>query len=338
MKRLLAIAGLLLVFGVLPAMAESEAEIKARINALKPADFPTQPIEFVVVYPAGGGMDVTARLLAKYVEKYTEQRIIVLNKVGGAGLVGNAYVATQAKADGYTVGVLSDGSWTDALLKAPGKWTQKNFQPLAYLNYEPRTWIVSTSGPFANKSTREIVEHAKQNPGKVKVAITPGLSGEWLAEQIEGLSGAKLIKVPFQGGAPAITALLGGHIDVAGVYYSEYQGHLAAGKVRVIGVASDRRLASMPQVPTLNEALGAKDLVWEVWRYAATPRGAPEERRKYLAAALEAALRDPGLIAEYAKKGAITERKYASVDEVEAAMDLLYERARNFFAKTGRLK
>jgi tripartite-type tricarboxylate transporter receptor subunit TctC len=90
---------------VAPAAAQSD-DAKAELVRLKPNDFPTAPIEYTVVYPAGGGMDVTARLLAKYVEKWSNDRIVVNNRTGGAGMVGHAYLATQAKPDGYTVGII----------------------------------------------------------------------------------------------------------------------------------------------------------------------------------------------------------------------------------------
>ena len=105
-----------LVVALLSAQAQSDP--KADLAKLKPKDFPTQPIEFTVVYPAGGGMDVSARLLAKHVENLTGDRILVNNRTGGAGMVGHSYLATQAKPDGYTVGVVASLLWGDAMLRA----------------------------------------------------------------------------------------------------------------------------------------------------------------------------------------------------------------------------
>ncbi|MGZ3360954.1 MAG: hypothetical protein ACXU84_16635, partial [Xanthobacteraceae bacterium] len=100
MKSAIALA-LLSALLATPAAAQS-GDPKAELAKLKPKDFPTGPIEYTVVYPAGGGMDVTARLLAKYVEKWSGDKIVVNNRTGGAGMVGHAYLATQAKPDGYT--------------------------------------------------------------------------------------------------------------------------------------------------------------------------------------------------------------------------------------------
>src|SRR5260370_11102034 len=116
-----------------PAAAQNN-DPKAELVRLKPTDFPTAPIEYAVVYPAGGGMDVTARLLAKYVEKWSDHRVIVNNRTGGAGMVGHAYLATQAKPHGYTVGIIANLMWGDAMLRAQGLRTSTDLEPLRHLN------------------------------------------------------------------------------------------------------------------------------------------------------------------------------------------------------------
>ncbi|MBI2216744.1 MAG: tripartite tricarboxylate transporter substrate binding protein [Candidatus Rokubacteria bacterium] len=337
MRRVAALLSLVLLLGAVPAFADSVAETRSRLAALKPADYPTQPIEFVVVYPAGGGMDTTARLLAKYVEKYADHRVIVVNKTGGAGFIGHTYLATQAKNDGYTVGILANGAWTDAILKAKGKWSHTNFEAVSFVNYAPVTWIASTEGRFKNRSLKDVAATIKAEPGTVKVAIVPSISFEFLAEQVETAAGGTLVKVPFQGGAPGVTALLGGHVDIATGFLSEYRGHLEAGKVKVLAAAAERRTPDMPQVSTFNEVLGVKNMVWSAWRFAAVPRGVPADRKKYLEAALTAALRDPELQAEYRKTGSIVESPYASGAQVDAAIDKFAVLEREFFTTTGRL-
>lgn len=337
MRRLLAVLGLALLLGAVPACAETAAEIKTKLSALKPRDYPTQPIEFVVVYPAGGGMDTTARLLAKYVEKYTDHRVIVVNRTGGAGLIGHTYLATAAKNDGYTVGILANGAWTDAMLKAPGKWSHRDLPPVAFINYDPVTWVVSTAGELKDKSLKDVIAAAKAKPGTVRVAIVPGISFEFLAEQVEALGGMKLLKVPFQGGAPGMTALLGGHVDIATGFLAEYRGHLDAGKVKVLAVAGEERSPNLPNVPTFNEALGVTNLLWSAWRWAGVPRGVPADRKRYLEAVLDAALRDPELIAEYRKTGAVPDRKFTTAKEIEDEIEKFARFEREFFVQTGRL-
>ena len=119
MKMLSTIVAALCATLSLSVSAQSAAEVAK----LKPAGFPDQPIEYTVVYPAGGGMDITARLLGKYAEKASGDKILVNNRTGGAGVVGHAYLATQAKPDGYSVGILGNMVWGDAMLKAKGKWS-----------------------------------------------------------------------------------------------------------------------------------------------------------------------------------------------------------------------
>src|SRR5262249_32996667 len=138
---------------VTPAAAQT-GDAKAELVKLKPNDFPTAPIEYTVVYPAGGGMDVPARLLAKYVEKWSDHRIIVNNRTGGAGMVGHAYLATQAKPDGYTVGIIANLMWGDAMLRAQGRWTYTDLEPIGYLNSDALTWIGPTEGPYKDMSAQ----------------------------------------------------------------------------------------------------------------------------------------------------------------------------------------
>ena len=145
MKHAVALFAVLVFLVVGPAAAQGD------LAKLKPKDFPTQPVEFIVVYPAGGGMDVTARLLAKYVEKVSGDRILVNNRTGGAGMIGHSYLATQAKPDGYTVGVLANLVWGDAMLRAQGRWSLNDLEPIGYLNtfelYEGRRIRTVTVDP-----------------------------------------------------------------------------------------------------------------------------------------------------------------------------------------------
>jgi tripartite-type tricarboxylate transporter receptor subunit TctC len=334
----IALAVAFTVAAVFAGPLAAQGEARAQLTKLKPKDFPTQPIEYTVVYPAGGGMDVTARLLAKYVEKATGDRILVNNRTGGAGMIGHSYLATQAKPDGYTVGVLANLVWGDAMLRAQGKWQLSDLEPIAYLNSDPLIWITQTDSAFKGKSLKEIVQTAKDKPGTVRVAVVPGSMWEYLVEQIESSSGAKFLRVPFQGGGAGITALVGGNVDVAQGFYSEFRGHLDAGKVAQVAVASNDRLAGFKDVPTFNEVLGGNEYVWSVIRFVVAPKGVPADRKAYLAAGVKAAMNDPELIAEYRKAGVYFDPKLASSTRVTDDLNQYAEREREFYKKTGRLK
>jgi tripartite-type tricarboxylate transporter receptor subunit TctC len=331
MKTLFAFA-LLAVLSATPAAAQSD------LAKLKPKDFPTQPVEFTVVYPAGGGMDVTARLLAKYVEKWSGDRIIVNNRTGGAGMIGHSYLATQAKPDGYTVGVLANLVWGDAMLRAQGRWSLNDLEPIGYLNTDALTWVGRTDGPYKGMSVKQIVQAAKDKPGTIRVATVPGSMWEYIVEQIEAASGAKFLRVPFQGGGAGISALVGGNVDVAQGFYSEFRGHLDGGKVAPLAVAATGRMDFLKDMPTFNEALGGNEYLWQVIRFAVVPKGTPADRKAYLAAAIRAAMNDPELIAEYRKFGVYFDPKLASSTRLAEDLGTYAEAERQFYVKTGRLK
>ncbi len=332
---------LLLAFALAPAsvQAQSEADIKAKLKSLQPKNFPTDPLELVVVYPAGGGMDLTARILAKYFEKWAGHKVIVTNKAGGGGMVGHTFLATQAPNDGHTIGIIASLFWGDGFRRSEGKFDYKSLEPIAFINYDPVTWLVRSDGPFKDKSLKDIAAFAKEKPGELKAGVTSGSSSEFIPEQVEEVSGGKIIKVPFQGGAPSITALLGGHIDVSFGYLAEYKGHLDAGKVKVVGVTNTERSPALPNAPTFNEVFGVNDIVWVAWRYVALPRGVAPERKAWLEAAFNAAINDPGIGPEYAATGGIMDtKKLNNAQAVTAEVERLANLERNFLIKTGRLK
>jgi tripartite-type tricarboxylate transporter receptor subunit TctC len=332
------IAAFTLLFFMVSTPAAAQGDAKAQLAKQKPKDFPSQPIEFTVVYPAGGGMDVTGRLLAKYVEKWSAERIIVNNRTGGAGMIGHSYLATQAKPDGHTVGVLANLVWGDAMLRAQGRWSLDALEPIGYLNTDALTWVGRTEGPYKGYSVKQIVQAAKDQPGTVRVATVPGSMWEYIVEQIEAASGAKFLRVPFQGGGAGISALVGGNVDVAQGFYSEFRGHLEGGKVAPLAVAAASRMDFLKDMPTFNEALGGNEYIWQVIRFAVVPKDTPAERKAWLGAAIRAAMQDPELIAEYKKFGVFFDPKLVSSDNLPRDLGAYAEAERQFYLKTGRLK
>jgi tripartite-type tricarboxylate transporter receptor subunit TctC len=314
------------------------AQVSPQVAKLKPKDFPTQPIEYTVVYPAGGALDITARLLAKYAEKASGDRILVNNRTGGAGMVGHTYLATGAKPDGYTVGILVNLVWGDAMLRANGRWAYTDLEPIAYINSDPLTWVASTEGPYKGMTAKQIIQIAHDKPGTVRIAVVPGSMWEYLVEQIEASTGAKFLRVPFQGGGPGVTALLGGSVDVAQGFYSEFRGYVDAGKIAPIALASDQRTTYLKNTPTFNEIYGSKEFVWNIIRFAVVPKGTPADRKAYLAAGLQAALKDPELLAEYQKLGMYFDPALVKSANIGADLNALALKEREFYVKTGRLK
>ena len=302
-RRTVALSGLLVLMICFSAGSVLAADIPDALKKLKPKDFPQKPIELMVMYPAGGGMDVTARILAKHLDKYVGTKVIVVNKTGGGGMVGHTYLTTAAKPDGYTLGVLCDVILSNDLLRAQGKWSYTHMVPLAFINFTPITWIVQSESKFGKMSQKEILDYAKANPGELKVSMMKDNFFEFLPLKLQLTTGAKLNMIPFQGGAPGVTALLGGHVDVAQAFLGEFKSHLEAGKVKAVGVSAKERYVFLPEIPTFNETLGVKDIMFGAYRWITYPKGLSPDRAAFLEAAIQMALRDPAVIEDYAKAG-----------------------------------
>ncbi|MEN5081700.1 tripartite tricarboxylate transporter substrate binding protein [Bosea sp. TWI1241] len=334
-KRLAAAAGLGLALISGAACAQGA---KAALAKVKPADFPTQPIEMTVVYPAGGGADLTARLLAKTMEDITGNRILVNNRTGGAGMVGHAWLATQAPADGYAIGMLVNLVWGDSMLRAQGRWTHTDLEPVGYLNSDPMMWFVTNDGPFKGKTLKDIVQAAKDKPGTIRVATVPGSMWDYSIEQVEKQNDARFLRVPFQSGGAGVVGLIGNNVDVALGFYAEAKPHMEAGKIRGVGVASPERLSHAKDMPTLNEQLGGKDYLWTLLRFVVVPKKTPADRKAYIGAMVKAAMQQKSLRDEYAKLGVYFDPALENAANITEALNAEAERERAFYVKTGRLK
>ena len=291
-----------------------------------------------VVYPAGGGMDINARLVGKFFEKYTGEKTIVNNRTGGAGLVGHTFLATQAKNDGHTVGIVASLLFGDAMLRSQGKWSLSDFEPIAYLNGDGVLLVVNVDGPFRDRSMKDILEQAKAKPNTIRITSVPGTLYEGMIDQLEQVSGARFLRVPFQGGAPGIVAMLGNNVDLAIAFYGEVRGQLEARKVVPLAVSTAERSPFAPSAPTLAEITGARDFVWTIARWAAVPKGTPADRKAWLAAGIAAAVRDPEMQEEFRKIGVVPNLRIATPEQTAAEVARLAEQERAYHVSTGRLK
>ena len=322
-------AGLLATFAARSARAASPLA--------PPGDFPKRPIEFLVAYPPGGGMDATARLLARYFEKHTGHTVVVVNKAGAAGAIGEAFMATQAPADGTMVGIMASNFWSNSHLKSDGKWSYRNTDPIAFVALDPLAWLVSEGGPHGDLDLKAMLELGRRRPDTISVAGSSSTASGFLLDQVQTKSGARFVPVQYQGGRQAVTDLMGGHIAVSYGYYAEYRALLEAGKVSVLAVSSARRLPTLPDVPTFNEVLGTDDILWDAFRFAAVPGGVPENRKRWLAEGLGRALDDPEFGRELAVQGGTLDR---SLDTPTAVAREVHRRAdleRDYLIRTGHL-
>mgnify|MGYP003577836548 CR=1 FL=1 len=251
--------------------------------------FPTQPLRWIVPYPAGGGTDVVARTLAHEMQQSLGQPIAVDNRPGANTIVG-ADVIAKSKGDGYTIG--SADNATLALNQSlyaklpydPGK----DFVVVGGIARFPYVMLV---GPKVDaRNLQELLERARKAPGSVSYG-TPGLGGpnHVAMEQLQQRTGVSMTHVAYRGAAPALQDLLAGQIDCMLVDTGSSMPHIKAGKLRALAVAYDRRLSPVADVPTFAEA-GVKDFSAFSWQYLIAPASTPRPVVERLGAALAQAL------------------------------------------------
>ncbi|MDY0094188.1 MAG: tripartite tricarboxylate transporter substrate binding protein [Candidatus Vecturithrix sp.] len=220
------------------------------VTSFAAAPYPNKEITIVVPHSPGGGTDTTTRFLAKVMEKYAGVPVVVINKTGAGGAVGMAY-AMNSQPDGYTVAVPTvEVTTLPHLGLAP--FTIEDFAPAALVTNIPSAIAVNVESEF--QTFQELIDYAKANPMKVRTGNS-GTGAIWhmVALGLEDVTGVKFTHVPFDGGAPAATALLGGHIEMVTIGQGEVFPHYEAGKLRALAVTSTKPLANYPGVPTLQE-------------------------------------------------------------------------------------
>lgn len=274
------------LLGGIAALAGSLALGTAPAGA---ADYPSRPVELIVAASAGGGTDVVARAFSEAARKHLPQPMIVVNKPGAASAIGFAEVA-NARPDGYKVGVMSVNL---VILPALGlmKTTADDFTPIARLNFDPAAITVRADSPW--KTVEEFLADAKKKPGGMQVG-NGGVGDIWhvAAAAVEDRTGAQFNHVPFQGAAPAVASLLGGHVDAITVSPGEVLQHVQGGKLRVLAIMADQRLGgAYAGTPTLKER--NVDLSIGVWRGLSVPKGTPADVVQALRTATRAAAAEP---------------------------------------------
>ena len=332
-KKQLALS--LLALLVTAASAQT-AEVKAKLKALKPADYPTRTIELSVGFAAGGAMDIVARMLAQKFQDYTGENMVVQNRTGAGGFVFHRWMLTQAPTDAYAIGLGSNMIIGDSLLRADNKWTYHDGDHLAFISYEPIVWFTSSSGRLKNMPLSDIVKSVKKDKTDVRVGTIAATLMEVLTEQVEQKAGVSFNQIPFNGGKPSIAALMGDHIDISFGFLGEVRG--MGDKVRPIAVASQKPIASLPSVPTFNEVFHSDDMNWVVWRFILAPKGMPVARRAWLIAVFNEMMKDERLNSDLEKNGGIQDRSIDTPVKVSAELDRLAAAERKFYVQTGRLK
>lgn len=248
--------------------------------------YPSKAVTFVVPFPAGGRTDLAGRTVTQFLKSELGQPVVIVNKPGASGVLGAKEVAGSAP-DGYTLGFFSTGFLT-AQHTVPTPTNVREYELVALMNYDPAAVAVSAAKGW--KSLAELVSAGKAKPGSLRIGINPGSSAHIFAAAFCNVAGIDAIYVPFKGGAERAAALAGGHIDVDFDIVAPMKPMQDAGRLRVLGIASEGRVALYRDLPTMREQ--GVDLVLHSWHGVFAPRGTPAPVLATLEAALERVARN----------------------------------------------
>lgn len=272
------------------------------------ADYPARPINLIVPYPAGGGVDTVGRVIAQKLGERLGQQVLVVNRPGAGSVIGVRDAARSAP-DGYTILMLVTGA---SLPANPGYDLQKDLTPIGLVASIPIVVMAHPSLPV--KSMSDIVALAKKEPGKLNIGTPPSPTLNYFgAEQFKSMTGADVVVVTYKGTGPLTTDLLGGHIRLAFNTLPPAIGNIKAGAIKAIAVAAPQRLAAIPDVPTTAESGVPLDIVqyYGLAAPARTPRPIIDRLNKELRAVLAADDIKERLIADGGGPAPSTPEEYA---------------------------
>lgn len=255
------------------ALASAAAVLLMASTASQAADtFPTKPVRIVVPFAPGGTSDTLARVLGQKLSDLWGQPVLVENKAGADGNVGADYVA-RSPGDGYTLMLLDIGTLT----MAPVFYSKlsfdplKDFEPVTLIQFSPHALVVTNS--LEVKNVADVVAFSKANPGKLNFAASNN-SARLAGAQFQLATGTEMLQIPYKGAGAAMTAVIGGEANITlnGLFIAS--PHIKGGKVKPIAVASQRRMPSVPDIPTLIE-LGVANFVTGSWQGLLAPASTP---------------------------------------------------------------
>ena len=273
---------------LLTALAFGLAAITAQAQAWPTA----KPVNLLVPFPPGGSTDMIARTLSTKLQESLGGTFIVQNTSGAGGTVGAA-AAKRAAPDGYNIFVSSLGPFVIGphLVKGVAYDALKDFDYITVAVQAPNVLTVPASSP--HKSVADVLAYEKANPGKMSFASAGnGTSDHLTAELFWQETKTTGLHIPYKGGAPAMTDLLGGQVDATFMNINTGLPNIKAGKLRALAITSSKRSPLLPDVPTMEE-LGFKGVTVYSWQAVAAPKGLPPEIKSKLQTAIVAALNDP---------------------------------------------
>ena len=263
--------------------------------------YPTRPVRVVVGFAPGGGVDISARLLAAKLGEYFGQQFIVENKPGAGTNIAAAEVAKSAP-DGYTLFMNSPAVVINTALYAKPPYQLSDFTGVSIFAATTNLLVVPASLPV--KNVQELVRMAKEKPGSLNYSSAGQGTTQHLAGELFKLrTGTQIVHVPYKGSGPSMTALLASEVQLTFINPVAAGGHVKAGKLRALAVTDDKRTELMPDVPTMKEA-GVDGVEVSLWYALLAPAATPKDVVEKLGAAVGRAAKDPQVRDALKKQGA----------------------------------
>jgi len=286
-RRFLHLAAGLAALPALPRLAEAQA-------------YPTRPIKLIAPFPAGGSIDLTARLIGQWLTERLGQQLVIENRSGAAGNIGSE-AALNSSSDGYTLLLCSVANAISATLYDKLNYNFRDVAPVSAITRAPIVLLVNPT--FAPKTVPEFIAYAKANPDRINYA-SAGVGGSFhlSGELFKAMAGVRLVHVPYRGAAPGLTDLIGGQVQAMFVDTPPSIEHIKSGKVRALAVTTATRSELLPELPTVADFVPGYEA--SLWNGVCAPKGTPAEIVERLNREINAGLADPKLKGRLAEMGA----------------------------------
>ncbi|NBV80209.1 MAG: tripartite tricarboxylate transporter substrate binding protein [Burkholderiaceae bacterium] len=264
--------------------------------------YPNKPIKFIVPYPPGGGTDVIARIVQEPLSSNLGQQVIIENRGGAGGSIGSE-AAARSPADGYTVlFTLSSHTINPAIYPKLSFNTEKDFLPVVTIASLPQ--ILVANPDFPAKNVKDVIDMAKAKPGTIAYAsVGNGSPGHLAGAMMAGAANVKVTHIPYRGGGPAVTDVMGGQVPLLWVSIPAAANFVKAGKLKALAVSTTKRSAVFPDVPTMIES-GFKDFEVDSWYAMFVPANTPKAAVDRLNAAANKVLTTPEVKEKLLNQGA----------------------------------
>jgi len=288
------------MFRLLPLFATAALIAASSAHAQSAADYPNKPVKVVVTVPAGGGVDTVTRIVTERMRASLGQPFVV-EKKGGAGGNIAAESVFQSDPDGYTIMASQPAPLTtNVVLYKKLNFDPTAFEPIAIMSSAPNVLLVKND--FPAKTLAEFMTYVKANSATLNYASQgPGTTSHLTAELFNKLAGTKLVHVPYKGTGPALIDIAAGHVDLIFMQLEAAIKLHQGGKARILAVTTEKRIAALPDIPTMAEA-GLKDFISDTWNALAAPPKTPKAIIEKLNAAVNDAMKSSEVQEQYRKQ------------------------------------